>query len=645
MTINKSLSVSRGLRRGFALGAALASVAVAFSAYVKPENRPAFEFSDEVKARQLLVQVALGREKADLVIRGANILDVRTLTWMKDHDIVVRDKRIAWVGPRGEWGGEAAAVHDASGLYAVPGFGESHKHIESSLLAPEWEAEMVLPLGNTWTIEATHEFSNVDGEHNVEFWLTPRKHGVPFKIFPSLGSATPPTAWEWGGGYYGYKEIREMIESDPWVVGLDEVMDWEAVSNPQHPGYGRIWENIQATFDARGVVEGHGSGLLDVTPISAFAAAGLASEHETRFPDEAWRKLQRGVFLQIKKAAIAPAVKYFLEQGIKDWSNVSMVTDDLDAHATLELGTLNKDVRVAIAAGAPVEAAYAMVSYYPARHHRVSEWVGSITPGRFADVVLVSDLKAVKIERVFADGVQVSDGGKYLVETPKIDWPDWATKTINIGRTLTAKDFEIVAPAGKTEVTAAIQSSGYRDPEQKTAVLPVVNGVVQRDLSREIIKAATVDRYSGEGKIGKIFWTGLGPLEPDSAVASSQSHDLHNITVIGTSDEAMAVAVNKIAELQGGMVIVRDNKVAAFVQMEIGGLMAARPAAQVAREQEEMYAVADQMRWSGAPGFPHRIRYCMITCTPMTWRLVVPYEGNPGGLLNLMDGSTFPIVQ
>jgi adenine deaminase len=172
-----------------------------------------------------------------------------------------------------------------------------------------------------------------------------------------------------------------------------------------------------------------------------------------------------------------------------------------------------------------------------------------------------------------------------------------------------------------------------------------VNGVVQRDVAREIIKAATVDRYRGEAMLGKVFWTGLGPLDANSAVASSQSHDLHNITVIGTSDEAMAVAVNKISELQCGLVLVRDNQVAAVVQLEIGGLMAARPPAVVARELEALYQVADRMRWSGSPGFPHRIRYCMITCSPYTWRLVVPYEGNTGGLVNISTGDSFPIVQ
>ncbi len=228
-------------------------------------------FNEETKIRQSLVQVALAREAADLIIRGANVLNVFTLMWMPDTDIVVKGKRIAWVGPTGQWKGRAGNIVDAKGLYAVPGFGESHKHIESSLLSPEWEAALVIPMGNTWTSEGSHEFSNVSGPHNVEFWLTPEKHGSPLKIFPALGSATPPSAFEVGGGNYAYHEVAENIKGSLEVQGLDEVMDWPAVSVPSHPGYQRIWEDIQATRDYRGVIDGHGSGLRDQDRINAFA--------------------------------------------------------------------------------------------------------------------------------------------------------------------------------------------------------------------------------------------------------------------------------------------------------------------------------------------------------------------------------------
>lgn len=603
------------------------------------------QFSDETKIRQNLVQVALEREPADLIIRGATVLNVFTLLWEPDQDIVVRGKRIAWVGPSGQWKGTCSNIFDAKGLWAVPGFGESHKHIESTFLSPEWEAALVVPLGNTWTTEGSHEFSNVSGVHNVEFWLTGERHGSPLKIFTALGSATPPSAFEVGGGNYAYAEVAKNIHSSLTVQGLDEVMDWPAVSVPTHPGYQRIWEDIQATRDNRGVIDGHGAGLWDLDRINAFAAAGLTSDHETRMADEAWDKLRHGLFLQLRDENIERAVPLFVRNGLKDWSNIALVTDDRNVADTLKQGTMNTHIQLAIRMGAPPESAYAMASLNPAKHAHMETIVGSIAPGRYADVVLLSSVKDVQIKYVFANGELAAKDGKYLLPVPKIDWPSWATDTIHIGRKLTAKDFEILAPPGKTTtVTAAIQAPFYTDPEQKTATLPVVDGVVQRDIEHDIVKVAIVDRYTGRAQLGKMFWTGIGPKTADSAIATSVSHDLHNITVIGTSDEAMAVAVNRIAELKGGIVLVDRGKVSAEMRLEIGGLMTSRPIADAAASMEDLYAKSDALEWIGTPGFPRRVIFAMITCSPFTWRLVVPYPGNPSGLVLLQTGETKPIV-
>ena len=601
-------------------------------------------FNDETRTRQDLVQVALGREPADLVIRGATVLNVFTLMWEPNQDIVVRGKRIAWVGPAGEWKGKCSNIFDAKGLWAVPGFGESHKHIESTLLSPEWEAALVIPLGNTWTSEGSHEFSNVSGVHNVEFWETPEHHGSPLKIFTALGSATPPSAFEVGGGNYAYKEIADNIKGSLEVQGLDEVMDWPAVSEPTHPGYQRIWEDIQATRDTRGVIDGHGAGLWDLDRINAFAATGLTSDHETRKAEEAWDKVQHGLFLQLRDENIERAVPLFVKKGLKDWSNISLVTDDRNVADTIKQGTMNFHVQLAIKMGAPAEAAYAMASLNPAKHAHMDSIVGSIAPGRYADVVLLTSVKDVTIKYVFANGQLAAKDGKYLLPVPKIDWPSWATKTINIGRKLTAKDFEILAPPGKTTVTAAIQAPNYTEPEQKTATLKVVDGVVQRDIEHDIVKVAIVDRYTGKAQLGKMFWTGLGPKTPDSAIATSVSHDLHNITVVGSSDAAMALAVNRIAEINGGIVLVDRGKVTAEMRLEIGGLMTSRPVADAAASMEDLYAKSDALDWIGSPGFPRRVIFAMITCSPFTWRLVVPYPGNPGGLVLLQTGKTMPIV-
>jgi adenine deaminase len=635
----------------FISAALLALAASGMPAFSAPSEVPTatrvthpIKFNEETKIRQALVQVALGRQPADLIVRGATVLNIFTLSWEPDQDIVVSGKRIAWVGPAGQWKGTATNVFDAKGLFAVPGFGESHKHIESTLLSPEWEAALVVPLGNTWTSEGSHEFSNVSGVHNVEFWETPERRGSPLKIFTALGSATPPSAFEVGGGNYAFREIAENIHASLEVQGLDEVMDWPAVSEPTHPGYQRIWEDMEATRDQRGIIDGHGAGLWDLDRINAFAAVGLSSDHETRQAEEAWDKLQHGMFLQLRDENIERAVPLFVKKGLKDWSNISFVTDDRNVADTLKQGTMNTHIQLAIRMGAPVEAAYAMASLYPAKHAHMESLVGSIAPGRYADVVLLSSVKDVAIKDVFANGQLAAKDGKYLLAVPKIDWPSWATHTMNVGRKLNAKDFEILAPAGKTSVTAAIQAPFYTDAEQKTATLSVVNGVVQRDPAHDIVKVAIVDRYTGQAKLGKMFWTGMGPKTPDSAVATSVSHDLHNITVIGSSDEAMAIAVNRIAELNGGIVLVDRGKVTAEMPLEIGGLMTSRPIAEAAASMEDLYAKSDALDWIGSPGFPRRVIFAMITCSPFTWRLVVPYPGNPSGLVLLQTGKTMPIV-
>ena len=604
--------------------------------------------SEEVITRQHLVLTALGEEEADLIIRGASVLDVHTLTWKHDQEVVIKGERIAWVGSSNVWPGQAKEVVDVYGLYAVPGFGESHKHIESSHLTPEYEAALVLPDGTTWIAEASHEFGNVTGEHNVEFWLMAREAGIPLKIFPQLGSAIPPTPFEFTGGYYGYEEIKELMEYDPWVIGLGEVMDWPSVWNPEMPGYKRMWEVIQATWDSDGVVEGHGSRMFAVNDINAFAAAGLSSDHSVREGPEAWDKITRGIFLQLKPGCMPKVIPYLKSNGIRDWSNIAVTTDDRDADDSLQLGTMDYNIRVAIDSGVPVEVAYAMGSLYPARHWHLEHLVGSIAPGRYADIVLLREPETVDIAQVYANGRLVAKDGEMVIELPKIDWPDWATDTMNIGRNLTVEDFIIQAPQpDQKTVTVALLEPFYFAPEFMTIELPVVDGVVQPDLEggRGISKFAIVDRYHGTGAVAKMFWQKVGPKTSDTAVASSVAHDHHNIWVLGSSDRAMALAANRLAEIGGGWVLVSGGEVIDEVLYEVGGLMSARPPEEVADDLVQFWVSAEKFEWlgTGVPQIKRQI-FATLTCQPWKWVLVAPFEGCPSGFVNVTNGECNPIV-
>jgi adenine deaminase len=608
--------------------------------------------ADEVKIRQGLARVALGHAPADTRLRVGRLLDVNSRMWLSDQEIIIAGRRIAYAGPAGSYPGAVAYdVHEPD-LIAVPGFGEVHKHIESSHVTPEWEAALVLPHGNTWTCEASHEFSNVNGANNLAFWFAARLAGSPQKIFPLPGSAVPPTAYEWGGGYFGYEEQLGFLSESLMVAGLDEVMDWPAVWNPDNPSYDRLWGMIEATFEKRGVIEGHAAGIKDLPTINAFAAAGLASDHEAWTAQEVLDKLRRGLFMELRPHSLHDMVTGLLAAGLGDWSQLAITTDDRSCSDTLRLGATDHNVRIAIGAGLAPEIAIQMVTINPARHMRLTPWVGSIAPGRFADVVLLDDLDLLSIRAVWADGEKVAENGNYLSPVPRIDWPDWATRTIKIDRELTRSDFAIPAEPGRETMTAALLRPFHWHDDFIEMDLPVEDGQVQRDSKRNVTKFAIVDRFSGEGKTSVMFWLGTGPRTPDTALACSMGHDKHNIWVVGSSDSAMAKAVNGLRETQGGWALVREGELVATVRYEVGGLMTCRPPEALDVDMQTLYAEGEKIDWMFEPtfsprwfpGFPERLAFATLTCAPWRWVLVAPSERAPNGFVNVATGQTHPIV-
>jgi adenine deaminase len=619
-----------------------------------PQGPPSdllIDAANEIRVRQDLVLTALGKKPADTALRVGRLLDVHTRTWREDQEIVIKGYRVAWTGPAGTFAGEVRERVDARPLLAVPGFGEVHKHIESTHLTPEWEAALVIPRGNTWTCEASHEFSNVDGKGNLSFWLNARRHGSPLKIFPLPGSAVPPTIYERGGAWFGYEEQKEFLQSSLMVAGLDEVMDWPSICNPDDPHSARLWDMIRATFEQRGVVEGHGSGLRDAASINAFAGAGLASDHECWYADEILEKLARGIFVELRQYFMHECIPLLLKSGLADWSQIAFTTDDRSATNTLKTGASDYNVRTAIEQGVPPEIAIQCVTINPARHMRLTPWVGSIAPGRFADIVLLEDVASLKIASVWADGQRASEGTTFLPAVPKIEWPRSATQSVNIPRTLTADDFAIAAEPGRETMNAALLRPFYWQDDFITMELPVRDGQVQRDTERKVTKFAIVDRYSGKAEVARMFWHGCGPRNPDTAIGCSVAHDRHNIWVAGSSDAAMAQVVNQLAAQQGGWALVREGELVATVRFEVGGLMTCRPAEELDAEMQHLYREGEKVEWMFEPstrrwyaGFPERFIFSTLTCAPWSWVLVAPCAEAPNGFVNVKTGQSHPLV-
>lgn len=606
----------------------------------------------EVRIRQHLTLVALGKAPADLCLRVGRLLDTATRTWAHDQEIIIHGDRIAYVGPSGSYPGSVERTVERPGLMAIPGLGEVHKHIESSHLTPEWEAALVLPRGNTWTCEASHEFSNVRGSRTLEFWMMARQHGSPLKIFPLPGSAVPPTSYEHGGGWLGYEEQKGFMAENLMVAGLDEVMDWPAIWDSTNASHERLWGMIEATFEKRGVVEGHAAGLRDLPTINAFAAAGLASDHEAWTTEEFWDKLSHGLFMELRPHSMPEVIGGLLAHGLADWSQIAFATDDRSATETLQKGATDHNVRLAIQSGLAPEIAIQCVTINPARHMRLTPWVGSIAPGRFADIVFLSDLEDFEIAEVWADGRQVASGKTYVEPVPDIAWPEWATDTVDVGGALTAADFAIPAEPGRSTMQAAVLRPFHWEEEFLVYELPVEGGEVQRDPDRNITKFSIVDRYSGTKSVSRMFWAGTGPRTPHSALASSLGHDKHNIWCVGSSDEAMAMAVNALGEIGGGWALVREGAVVATVRYEVAGLMSCRSAEALDADMQAMYREAESIEWMYEPsssprwwaGFPERLAFATLTCAPWRWVLVAPGENAPEGFVNVQTGKTHPVV-
>jgi adenine deaminase len=400
------------------------------------------------------------------------------------------------------------------------------------------------------------------------------------------------------------------------------------------------------------VVEGHGAGLRDIPTICGFAAAGLASDHEAWTPEEVWEKLARGIFMELRPYSMDQIIPFLLAKGLADWSQIAFTTDDRSASDTVKLGASDYNARTAIEQGLAPEIAIQCVTLNPARHMRLTQFVGSLAPGRFADVVLLADVAKLKIAKVWADGAPVSEGTNFIGKVPRIDWPDWARRTVNIQRTIAAADFALPAAAGRNTMQAAVLRPFHWTDGFITMDLAVRDGEVQRDSGRNLTKFAIVDRFSGEARISKMFWLGCGPRDDDTALGCSVMHDKHNIWICGSSDAAMALVANTLAEMQGGWCLVRAGKVVAKVHYEIGGLMTCRPHDELDAEMQQLYAEGAKIDWMFEPtfhprwfpGFPERLIFATLTCAPWQWVLVAPCDQAPQGFVNVQTGETHPVV-
>lgn len=535
-----------------------------------------------------LVAVAAGREPADLIIRKGQWVNVHTREVLADHDIAVAEGRIAYVGPdASHCEGPQTEIIEANGRFMIPGLCDGHMHIESGMLTPAEFARAVIGHGTTTMFTDPHEIANVLGLEGVRM-MHDEALMQPINIFTQMPSCAPSApGLETTGFEIGPDDVSEAM-GWPGIIGLGEMMNFPGVIN----GSQQMLAEIAATQNAGKTVGGHYASPDLGKDFHAYAAGGPADDHEGTSEADAIARVRQGMRMMMRLGSawydVETQITAITEKGL-DSRNFILCTDDCHSGTLVHDGHMNRVVRHAIDCGCDPLVALQMATINTATHFGLERDLGSIAPGRRADVILTSDLKTLPIEQVIARGKTVAQDGEVLVDCPHYDWPNRARQTVNLGRERTADDFEVKAPVGATQVTANVIGVIENQAPTKalTADLLVNDGVVQGDIETDVAQIALVERHRATGDVVNGFVSGFG-YKGRMAMASTVAHDSHHMIVVGTDREMMAMAANRLGEVGGGVTVIKDDEELALVELPIAGLMSDAPAIEVAAKAQKM---------------------------------------------------------
>ena len=537
-----------------------------------------------------LVATAMGREKADMVIRGASWVNVHSGEIIPGTDAAITAGRFAYVGPDATHTiGPHTKVIEAAGRYMVPGLCDGHMHVESGMVTVTEFARAVIPHGTTSMFIDPHEIANVLGLPGVRL-MHDEAMGLPINVFVQMPSCVPSApGLETPGAELGPDEVREAM-TWPNIIGLGEMMNFPAVIN----GDAKMLAEIAATQQAGKTVGGHYASPDLGNPFHAYAAGGPADDHEGTRAEDAIARVRQGMRAMLRLGSawydVATQVKAITESGL-DSRNFILCTDDSHSGTLVNDGHMNRVVRHAIAQGLKPITAIQMATMNTAQHFGLERELGSITPGRRADVFLTSSLIDLPIELVIARGIVMAEHGKLTADIPPFAYPATAKHTVKMARDVTPADFAIAAPTGANEVTARV--IGVIENQAPTQALEkrlkVSSGLVDTDLDSGVCQIALVERHKATGGVTNAFVTGFG-YTVDCAVASTVAHDSHHMIVVGTSRPDMAIAANILKNIGGGAVVVSKGQQLALVELPIAGLMSDERAEIVAKKADQLIA-------------------------------------------------------
>ncbi len=500
-----------------------------------------------------LINVARGEKPADIVLKGAKVVNVFSGE-VECADVAILGDRIVGVGDY-----EGKKEIDLGGGYLVPGLIDSHVHIESSMVSPVQYARGVLPCGTTTVFADPHEITNVMGIEGFELMLK-MSEGIPLKVFLNVPSCVPATHMETSGADLEAEDIAKLLQ-EVRVTGLAEMMNYPGVlfAVPE------VLAKLQAA-EGR-VIDGHAPGLSG-KDLDAYAAAGIMSDHECTEQKEALEKLSTGMHIMIREGTGARNLDALLPMvNTTNERRIMFASDDLHPPELINRGHIEYMVRRAMKYGREPVSAVRMGSLNAAMYFR--KWnLGAIAPGYVADIIWMPDLKKFEPQMVWAKGKMVVDGG----ETIHGEWMDATTTCRNTMNPapFKSKDFQVEAGEGaRAHVIGLVKDQIVT--ENLIEQLKVEKGLAVADVERDILKICVIERHKATGNIGIGFVKGFGLQK--GALASSVGHDAHNLIVVGTNDADMELAAKHVVSMRGGFAAASEGKILGSLELPIAGLM------------------------------------------------------------------------
>lgn len=504
------------------------------------------------------IDVAAGRQEADLVLKGGRVFNVFLRSW-EDADIAISGSKIVGIG-------NYTGKHnlDVTGLYLTPGLMDAHVHFESSMLSPREMVKVLLLNGVTGAITDPHEITNVLGEKGFRFMLE-ETEGIPFSAYLMVPSCVPATDMDTSGARITPENMERLRNLSPRVLGLAEMMNFPGILSKQQGEMDKLKLFYKQKMD------GHAPGISG-KDLNAYVASGITTEHECVTPAEALEKIKRGMYVFLREGSAAHNLVDLLPVLEKaDNRRLCLCTDDRHADDLIEQGSINYLIDIGMSLGYDAEDLIPMATLNVAECYGL-EQVGALAPGYQADIVAFDELRSFQ-------PVHVVKGGALVVKNRRLLWKSEPVlkmpgQSMNMPA-VTKYNLKIPAKPGKRLRVIGISQTQLLTT--KLHMEPTVrNGEAVSDTERDILKMAVLERHHNTGNIGLGFVYGFGLKR--GAIATTVGHDSHNLSVVGANDEDMVVAVNRLREIGGGLIVVSEGEVRATVPLAIAGLMSDRDA-------------------------------------------------------------------